>query len=67
MKLNKIGRDAVKQIKKYMSWLKKDTKKDVTGVLICKGVMPAFEKEFKKLKGIKIFTYGWELSVNKWT
>lgn len=67
LKLNKIGRDAVKQIKKYISWLKKDTKKDVTGVIICKGVMPAFEEEFKKLKNIKIFTYGWLLSVNQWT
>lgn len=67
LKLNKIGRDAVKQIKKYISQLKKDTKKDVTGVIICKGVMPAFEEEFKKLKNIKIFTYGWLLSVNQWT
>lgn len=33
--------------------VKKETKKEVTGVIVCKGVMPAFEEDFKKLKNIK--------------
>ena len=66
LKLNKIGREAVKQLRRYMRWIKEETKKEVKGIVICKGVMPAFEKEFKKLKNIKIFCYGWQLKVYPW-
>lgn len=66
LKLNKIGRDAINQLKRYMNWVKKETKKEVTGVIVCKGVMPVFEADFKKLKNIKILCYGWQLKVHQW-
>lgn len=63
LKLNRIGRDAINQLRRYMNWVKKETKKEVTGVIVCKGVMSAFKEDFKKLKDIKIFCYGWQLKV----
>jgi len=66
LKLNKIGRGAISQLRRYMKWVKNETKKDVTGIIVCKGVMTAFEEEFKKLKNIKIFCYGWQLKVYPW-
>jgi len=66
LKLNKIGRSAIDQLRRYMDWVENETKKDVTGVIVCKGVMPAFEKEFKNLKNIKILCYGWQLKVYPW-
>lgn len=63
MKLNKIGRAALNQLKKYMDWIKKETKKEVRGAIVGNGVMPAFEDDFRKLKDIKIFRYGWQLKV----
>jgi len=66
LKLDRIGRDAINQLRRYMNWVKKETKKEVTGVIVCKGVMPAFKEDFKKLKDIKIFCYGWQLRVHPW-
>jgi len=66
LKLNKIGREAIKQIRKYMTWAKKQTKKDVYGIIVCKGVMPAFCKEFQKLSDIKIYSYGWQFTIRPW-
>lgn len=66
MKLNKIGRDALNQLKRYMNWAKKETKKEVRGAIVCNGVMPAFVDDFRKRKDIKIFCYGWQLKVNLW-
>jgi len=66
LKLNKIGREAVNQLRRYMNWLEKETGKDVNGIIVCKGVMPAFQEEFKTLKNIKICCYGWQLKVFEW-
>lgn len=66
LKLNRIGREAINQLRKYMVHMEKETEKDVKGIIICKGVMPAFEEEFKKLKDIKIFCYGWQLKLYPW-
>jgi hypothetical protein len=66
LKLNKIGRKTINQLRGYMNWIKTETKKEVTGVIVCKGVMPAFEEDFKKLKNIKILCYGWQLKVYPW-
>ena len=63
LKLNKIGRDAINQLRKYMSCVKKETKNEVRGILVCKGIMPTFEKDLKDLKNIKILRYGWKLKV----
>ncbi len=66
LKLNKIGRDAINQLRRYITWLKKETKKEVSGLIVCKGVMPAFQEDLNKIKNIKIFCYGWQLKVYPW-
>ena len=63
LKIEKIGRVAVNQIRRYMKWIEKETEKKPTGIIVCKGVMPSFEEEFRKLKNIKIYRYGWKLKV----
>lgn len=65
LKLNKIGRKALNQLRRYMDWVKKETKKEVKGVIVCNGVMSAFKDDFEKLKNIQIFRYGWQLKVYK--
>lgn len=66
LKINSIGRNAIYQLRRYMKYIENETKKDVTGIIVCKGVMPTFEEEFKKLKDIKILCYGWQLKVYPW-
>jgi hypothetical protein len=66
MKQHKIGRSTLEQIKRYIKWLKERTDKQVRGVIVCEGVMPAFEEEIKKQKDIKILCYGWQLQTQKW-
>ena len=63
LKLNKIGRSAINQLRRYMNYMKNETKKKVEGVIVCQGIMPAFEKEFRNLKKIKILRYGWNLKI----
>lgn len=63
LKLNKIGRDAINQLRRYMNYIEKETKKEVNGILVCKGIMPVFEEELKNLKKIKILRYGWKLEI----
>jgi len=63
LKLNKIGRDAINQLRRYMNYIEKETKKEVGGILVCKGIMPAFEEELKNSKKIKILKYGWKLEI----
>jgi len=67
LKLGKIGHDAVKQIRRYIEVVRDEEKsKDVSGIIVCQGVMPAFQKELRKLKNIRIFYYGWQLKVYPW-
>ncbi|MFW6121933.1 MAG: endonuclease NucS domain-containing protein [Petrotogales bacterium] len=66
LKLHKIGRDAINQIRRYMKWIEKQTDKEAKGVIVCKGVMPAFREDLKKLKNVRIFFYGWKLKVYLW-
>lgn len=66
IKLNKIGREAINQTKKYMKWIRNKQKVNVNGVIVCKGVMPIFEEEFKKLKNIAIYIYGWKFGIQKY-
>jgi hypothetical protein len=67
LKLRKIGHDAVGQIQRYMRSLEKtERSKKVSGIIVCQGVLPTFEKDFRKLKNIKIFCYGWQLKINPW-
>ena len=67
VKLHRIGRDAVKQLRGYMKWARKGKgKKNVSGVIVCEGVLPAFEDDLAKLKGIKVMCYGWQLKLRPW-
>jgi len=63
LKMNKIGREAINQLRRYMDWINKETHREPRGILVCKGIMPAFEEDFKKLSGIKIYCYGWQLKI----
>jgi len=66
VKYNRIGRGALQQIRTYIHDLEEETKKKVSGVIVCAGVMPAFEEEIKAQKDIQVFVYGWDLRVEKW-
>jgi hypothetical protein len=66
IKLHRIGRDAVSQLRRYMNWVKKNWQGRVSGAIVCEGVMPAFQEEFRKLKNIRILCYGWQLKVCEW-
>jgi RecB family endonuclease NucS len=68
LKLNEIGRGAINQLRRYIRQVKKDTKKQVRGVIVCRDIMPAFIDEFRKLSDIQIFRFGWKLTIypKKW-
>jgi hypothetical protein len=66
VKYNRIGRDAIHQIKTYIRDLQEETKRKISGVIVCAGVMPAYEDELKAQQDIQIFVYGWDLRVEKW-
>jgi len=64
LKLNEIGKSAINQIRGYIRDLRKEyKKKNVRGIILCKGILPTFVEEFKKLKNIEIYLYGWKLHV----
>jgi hypothetical protein len=68
VKLHRIGRDAVKQLRNYMKWIRKGRRKQsVSGVLVCEGVLPAFAEDFARLKDIKVMCYGWQLKLRQWS
>jgi hypothetical protein len=67
LKLNRIGRDAIRQIKAYIHDLREANKEsNISGVIVCSGVMPAFEEELRKQQDIRILVYGWDLRVLPW-
>lgn len=63
LKLNEIGRYAINQLRRYIHQVRKDTGKKVRGIIVSKDVLPTFVNEFRKLRNIKIFHYGWKLTV----
>jgi len=63
LKLHEIGRGAVNQLRRYMHQVRKDTNREVSGVIVCKDVLPAFVEEFEKLRDFRIFHYGWRLRI----
>ena len=65
VKLGRIGRDAVRQIQGYIHDLRQQNKK-VSGVIVCAGVLPAYEHELRKQKNVRVMIYGWNLSVQHW-
>jgi hypothetical protein len=67
VKLHRIGRDAVKQLRDYMNWVRKGRRKQsVSGVIVCEGVLPAFAEDLANLKDIKVMCYGWQLKLQPW-
>jgi len=66
LKVNRIGRDAIKQVSNYVSELKQSKKGNVIGAIVCPGVMPAYEEVIRKQKKVKILIYGWSLQIRPW-
>lgn len=67
VKLHRIGRGAVKQLRNYMKWVRKGRRKqDVSGIIVCEGVLPAFAEDLAKLKDITVMCYGWQLKLQQW-
>jgi Holliday junction resolvase-like predicted endonuclease len=66
IKFGRLGRDALQQIKNYMHEMKNiEHSKKVSGVLVCSGVMPAFEEDFRKQNDVRILKYGWEMKTTE--
>lgn len=66
VKLNRIGRDAIRQVQTYVHELQKQTKKKVSGIIVCSGVLPAYEAVLRKQRDVRIFIYGWNLHIQIW-
>jgi len=60
LKLESVGRGALAQIKRYMHEIRKTTKKDVRGIIVCKDILPAFRETYKKLHDVRVYYYGWK-------
>jgi len=67
VKLGKIGRDALRQIRSYVHELRNtEPGREVSGILVCSGIMPAYESDLRKQADIRILVYGWDLKVRDW-
>jgi hypothetical protein len=66
VKFNQSGRNTLRQIKTYIQDLREETNKNISGVIVCAGVMPAYEDELRRERDIRIFIYGWDLLVQQW-
>lgn len=67
IKYGRIGRDAVQQVRAYVRDLQEKSERKVSGAIVSAGVMPVYEDELKELKDIKIFIYGWDLRIERWS
>lgn len=67
VKLGRIGHDALRQIQTYVHELRtKEHWKKVSGVIVCAGVLPAFESDLRKQKDFRILVHGWEMKMQQW-
>jgi hypothetical protein len=66
VKQNRIGHDALQQVRSYVTDLRVTTSKKVSGILVCPGIMQAFEFELAAAKNVKIYLYGWQLQLRRW-
>jgi RecB family endonuclease NucS len=66
VKLGRIGRDATSQLKRYLRDLRRDTNRNVRGIIVGSGIMPAYEADLSKQKDIDIYVYGWQLHMRLW-
>lgn len=66
VKKGPLGRDALKQIKAYISEVKKEfNTNSVKGILVGSRVLPAFEEVYAKEKEVKTFLYSWKFHVHE--
>ncbi len=67
IKLGSIGRDAYKQVRKYMKQLKKEEGEQVRGILVCADILPVFEdyliKRINEGK-VEVYLYSWKFTLN---
>jgi len=63
LKLESVGRGTLTQIKRYMHEIRKTTKKDVRGMIVCKDILRAFKETYKKLHDVKVYYYGWRVGL----
>lgn len=61
VKLGRIGRDAISQVQSYLNELRHGSRNSVQGVIVCSGIMPAYESDLQKQRKIRILRYGWDL------
>lgn len=66
VKQHRIGREALHQLHSYIAEVRKNTSAHVTGILLCSGVMPAFERDIRAAKNVRVAVYGWRLEVQPW-
>lgn len=66
VKLGHIGREALRQVHGYVHELKRQARGKVSGVIVCAGVMPAYEADLRKQKDVRILRYGWSLDIQSW-
>lgn len=66
LKLDLIGRDAIQQLKRYMSFVGHERRRRVRGIIVCRGVLPAFEEDLSELEDISILVYGWKMGIQEW-
>jgi hypothetical protein len=66
VKLGRIGRDAILQTKNYVRYLRTQQNKKVSGMIVCAGVMPAYEDDLRKQRDIRILVHGWNLQIQEW-
>jgi hypothetical protein len=63
LKLGHIGRETIHQIDRYLRALRTQTRKKVEGVIVCAGLLHAYEKELRQQTKIRILVHGWDLKV----
>lgn len=66
VKLGRIGQKAARQLKRYLHDLRRASNRNVRGIIIGSGVMPAYEADLSKQKDIDIYVYGWQLKIRPW-
>jgi Endonuclease NucS C-terminal domain len=66
LKIVDLGRSQLRQLKRYMSLVRDETRQKVRGVLVGRDVLPAFASTFKRQRDVDIFVYGWKFAIRPW-
>ena len=67
LKRGEIGRDALSQLRRYMHIVREKLGGEVSGALVCAGVLPAFAEVARVQKDVQVFTYEWRLGLSKYS